>query len=155
MNARGTEGLAILVRELARQDSRIAGGGPRHSTAAAEYPPAHLRPHASARLGLRAYLKHLPVDYLKIDGGFVRDICSDPVAAALVESVNHVGHVVGARTIAECVEDEATRDRLAEMGVDFVQGFGISMPRPLDALLGRPLTRDSRALGSSAATLRQ
>ena len=102
-----------------------------------------------------AYLKHLPVDYLKIDGGFVRDICADPVAAALVESVNHVGHVVGARTIAECVEDEATRDRLAEMGVDFVQGFGISMPRPLDELPGRPLTRDSQALGSSAATLRQ
>ena len=50
------------------------------------------------------------------------------MAAALVQSINTIGHIVGARTIAECVEDDATREQLAAMGVDLGQGFGIARP---------------------------
>lgn len=77
------------------------------------------------------YLKQLPVDFLKIDGSFVRDMLQDDTNQALVESINHMGHVMGVETIAEFVEDDATLQRLWEMGVDHVQGYGISRPTPL------------------------
>jgi len=79
-----------------------------------------------------AYLKNLPVDYLKIDGGFVKDILDDPVDCGMVESINQIGHLMGLRTIAEYVENDQIRERLAEMGVDYAQGFGIDIPGPLD-----------------------
>ena len=85
-----------------------------------------------------AYLKHLPVDYLKIDGNFVRDMASDPVDYAMVEAINHLGHVMGIRTIAECVESEAVLDKLKTLGVDYAQGFAISHPLPLDKLIATP-----------------
>ncbi len=75
-----------------------------------------------------AYLKNLPVEYLKIDGMFVRDVCRDATSLALVRSINEVGHAMGKRTVAEFVEDEATRECLAGMGVDFVQGYHIGRP---------------------------
>ncbi len=78
-----------------------------------------------------AYLKTLPVDYLKIDGGFVRDMVSDPIDYAMVEAINQIGHVMGIRTIAEFVENDAILDRLRAIGVDFVQGYGIHAPEPL------------------------
>lgn len=81
-----------------------------------------------------AYLKNLPVDYLKIDGSFVRDILDDPVDCGMVESINQIGHLMGLKTIAEYVENDKVRQRLAEIGVDYVQGFGISKPEPLDGL---------------------
>ena len=77
------------------------------------------------------YLKTLPVDYVKIDGKFIEDMASDPTAAAIVESINHIGHVIGLQTIAEWVDNAATRERLGEIGVDYVQGYGISIPAPL------------------------
>jgi diguanylate cyclase (GGDEF)-like protein len=77
------------------------------------------------------YLKHLPVDYLKIDGVFVRDIVTDPVDLAMVRSINEMGHVLGKRTIAEFVEDQPILDRLRELGVDYAQGYHIGRPRPL------------------------
>ncbi|MCP3671116.1 MAG: EAL domain-containing protein [Gammaproteobacteria bacterium] len=79
-----------------------------------------------------AYLKNLPVDFLKIDGGFVKDIMEDPVDCGMVESINQIGHLMGLRTIAEYVENDQIRERLAEIGVDYVQGFGVARPGPLD-----------------------
>ncbi|MEN6587224.1 MAG: EAL domain-containing protein [Sulfuricella sp.] len=80
------------------------------------------------------YLKNMPVDYLKIDGSFVRDMVDDPMDAAMVAAINQVGHVMGLKTIAEFVETDAVLEKLREMGVDFVQGFGIERPKPLEDL---------------------
>ena len=77
-----------------------------------------------------AYLKHLPVDFLKIDGVFVKDIINDSIDAAMVESINHIGHVMGLKTIAEFVENDAILEKLRLMGVDYAQGFGIGHPEP-------------------------
>lgn len=77
-----------------------------------------------------AYLKRLPVDFLKIDGAFVKDMLHNPVDLAMVEAINHIGHVMGLRTVAEFVEHDATRQRLSAIGVDFVQGYGIGRPAP-------------------------
>ncbi len=76
-----------------------------------------------------SYLKTLPVDYLKIDGSFVRDIEVDPMNFAIVQAINEIGHVAGLRTIAEFVENEKTLDNLREIGVDFVQGYCIARPQ--------------------------
>ena len=85
-----------------------------------------------------AYLKHLPVDYLKIDGNFVRDMASDPVDYAMVEAINRLGHVMGIRTIAEYVESTAVLEKLRVLGVDYAQGFAISRPLPLEKLISPP-----------------
>jgi EAL domain-containing protein (putative c-di-GMP-specific phosphodiesterase class I) len=77
-----------------------------------------------------AYLKHLPVDYLKIDGGFVKDMADDLIDRAMVEAINSVGHVMGKQTIAEFVDGERVIRLLREMGVDFAQGYGVAKPRP-------------------------
>jgi len=82
------------------------------------------------------YLKHLPVDFLKIDGTFVRDMLSDPIDNAMVEAINQIGHVMGKRTIAEYVEHEGILERLREIGVDYAQGFGIAVPKPFDSTTG-------------------
>jgi diguanylate cyclase (GGDEF)-like protein/PAS domain S-box-containing protein len=78
-----------------------------------------------------AYLKTLPLDYLKIDGNFVRDMVSDPIDRAMVQAIHQVGHVMNIATIAEFVEDQAILDELRTIGVDYAQGFGIARPRPL------------------------
>ena len=78
-----------------------------------------------------AYLKALPVDYIKIDGIFVKDIDSDPIDYAMVRSINDVGHVMGKKTIAEFVENDAILARLREIGVDYAQGYGIAKPKPI------------------------
>jgi len=76
-----------------------------------------------------SHLKHLPVDFLKIDGGFVRDMVNDPVDAAVVETINRIGHVMGIRTIAESVENHDTLQSLRQLGVNFAQGSAIAEPR--------------------------
>jgi len=76
------------------------------------------------------YLKHLPVDFLKIDGSFVKGMLQDPVDAAMVEAIHRIGRVMGKQTIAESVETTAIRDALAAVGVDYAQGYGIAMPAP-------------------------
>jgi len=81
-----------------------------------------------------AYLKNLPVDYLKIDGAFVRDIIKDPIDLALVESINQVGHIMGIKTIAEYVENSEIFDKLKSIGVDYAQGYYVSKPMPLDQI---------------------
>jgi diguanylate cyclase (GGDEF)-like protein/PAS domain S-box-containing protein len=74
------------------------------------------------------YLKQLPVDYLKIDGSFVRNMLHDPVDAAMVEAIHRIGRVMGKQTIAESVESAATLEALRSVGVDFAQGNAIAPP---------------------------
>lgn len=87
-----------------------------------------------------AYLKHLPVDFLKIDGSFVKDMLDDPVNRAMVEVINHIGHVMGKRTIAEFVETPQIEQALLEIGVDFAQGYIIERPQLFrcESLYSRP-----------------
>lgn len=85
-----------------------------------------------------AYLKTLPVDYLKIDGALVKDIENDKVSYAMVESINHVGHVMNIETIAEFVENDKILAKLRLLGVDYAQGYGISKPVPMERLLKEP-----------------
>jgi diguanylate cyclase (GGDEF)-like protein/PAS domain S-box-containing protein len=74
------------------------------------------------------YLKSLPVDFVKIDGMFIKDIAQNPVAREIVEAINRIAHVMGIKTIAEYVEDEVTYQHLQQLNVDFAQGFGIHKP---------------------------
>ncbi|GAA6619874.1 EAL domain-containing protein [Scytonema sp. NUACC26] len=76
------------------------------------------------------YLKNLPIDYLKIDGSFVRHIVEEPIDMAMVEAINQIGHVMGIQTIAEFVENEDILEKLQAIGVDYAQGYGIAKPRP-------------------------
>ncbi|MDX1431652.1 MAG: EAL domain-containing protein [Gammaproteobacteria bacterium] len=78
-----------------------------------------------------AYLKRLPVDFIKIDGLFIKDMADDPIHLAMVRSINDIGHIMGMRTIAEFVENEATLALLRDIGVDYAQGYGICPPRPI------------------------
>lgn len=79
------------------------------------------------------YLKALPVDYLKIDGLFVRDIASNAINRAMVKAINEVGHVMGIKTVAEYVENSATLAVIRELGVDYAQGHAVGNVRPLTA----------------------
>ncbi len=74
------------------------------------------------------YLKTLPVDYLKIDGSFVRDMADNKTDHAMVAAINEIGHVMGISTIAEFVENDRIIHKLRQIGVDYVQGFGIHRP---------------------------
>ena len=82
-----------------------------------------------------AYLKNLQVDFLKIDGMFVRDIVIDPIDHAMVKSINEIGQVMGMKTIAEFVENDEIKGMLREIGVNYGQGYGIDKPRPIQELL--------------------
>lgn len=78
-----------------------------------------------------AYLRSLQVDYLKIDGAFVRDIATNSINHALVRAINEVGHVMGIHTVAEFVEDQATLDAVRAIGIDYAQGYAVGKLRPL------------------------
>ncbi|MGD9825125.1 MAG: EAL domain-containing protein [Desulfobacter sp.] len=78
-----------------------------------------------------SYLKNMPVDYLKIDGNFVKNIERDDVDRAMTETINRIGHLLGKKTIAEYAENKTIIDILNEIGVDFAQGFGVCKPMPL------------------------
>ena len=82
-----------------------------------------------------SYLRNLPVDYLKIDGIFVKDIKTNPSDYAVVKSINEIGHFMGKKTIAEFVEDDEVLEILREIGVDFAQGYGIGKKIPITELL--------------------
>jgi len=81
------------------------------------------------------YLKNFPVDYLKIDGSFVKDLIDDPIDAAMVKSINEIGQIMGKKTVAEFVENQAIADALTKMGVDYAQGYHFSVPAPLTEFL--------------------
>lgn len=83
-----------------------------------------------------AYLRSLPIDYLKIDGAFVKDIATNSNDYAVVKSINEIGHVMGKQTVAEMVEDEFAYQLLHDIGIDYVQGFGVEKPIPLYKLFG-------------------
>ena len=82
-----------------------------------------------------AYLKNLPVDFLKIDGMFVRDIVDDPIDFAMVKSINEIAQILNKETIAEFVENDLIMKKLHEIGVDYVQGYAISYPEPLEDIV--------------------
>ncbi|WP_296255313.1 MULTISPECIES: EAL domain-containing protein [unclassified Pseudomonas] len=102
-----------------------------------------------------AYLKHLPVDFLKIDGSFVKDMLDDPVNRAMVEVINHIGHVMGKKTIAEFVENAHIEQALMEIGVDYAQGYIIERPQlfTCECLHARP-ARQTPMLFSAPGTFR-
>jgi len=77
------------------------------------------------------YLRELPVDYVKIDGTFVANIHNDKNDYAMARSINDLAHFLGQETIAECVENQAIVDKLREIGVDYLQGWGVGKPKPL------------------------
>jgi len=80
------------------------------------------------------YLKALKVDFLKIDGSFVRNIVSDSVNRAVVEAANQIGHAMGIQTVAEFVENDEILRLLRGIGVDFAQGYGVAKPQPMEEL---------------------
>jgi diguanylate cyclase (GGDEF)-like protein/PAS domain S-box-containing protein len=81
------------------------------------------------------YLKELPVDFIKIDGAFVRNLCADESNEAIVRSIVSLARDLGKRTIAEMVEEEAVMNRLVEFGVDYAQGYYVSRPKPIGEVL--------------------
>lgn len=91
-----------------------------------------------------AYLRRLDVDFFKIDGGFVRDIESSALSLAIVRSIAEIARSIDKRTIAEFVEDDAIRERLTQLGVDFGQGYGIDRPQPIDQYFLRPAVLPGR-----------
>lgn len=85
------------------------------------------------------YLKSLPVDYLKIDGSFVRDIAHDPMDRAMTETINRIGHIMGLKTVGEFAENDVVIGELRTLGVDFAQGYGVQKPRPLPPALPKAI----------------
>jgi len=103
-----------------------------------------------------AYLKQLPIDYLKIDGSLVRSISHNSIDREMVRAINEVGHIVGAKTIAEFVENDEIVRTLKTLNVDFGQGFGLQRPAHIDGLLDMPGVKiysqdsDQKDLGDAA-----
>lgn len=85
-----------------------------------------------------AYLRYLPIEYLKIEAGFVRDMIDDPMDCAIIDSIARIGHVLGIHTVAQGVDDVDTAERLIAMGIDYAQGNQYGAPRLLAGDAGRP-----------------
>jgi diguanylate cyclase (GGDEF)-like protein/PAS domain S-box-containing protein len=85
-----------------------------------------------------SYLRYLPIDYLKIEAGFVRDMIDDPMDCAIVDSIARIGHVLGIHTVAQGVDDVAIAQKLGSMGVDYAQGNQYGAPRPMVDATARP-----------------
>lgn len=92
-------------------------------------------------------LKELPVDYLKIDGCFIRNIVNDPISAAMVESIHHIAHVMGLKTVAEYVVNQQTLDMLQVLKIDYGQGYAIAKPLPLSTILKQDSTQPKTSQG--------
>jgi diguanylate cyclase (GGDEF)-like protein len=87
-----------------------------------------------------SYLKLLPIDTVKIDGLFVRDIVTNPTDQAMVRSINEIAKLLGKKTVAEFVENDDSLGILRGLGVDYAQGYGIEQPMTLDAVCDRKAT---------------
>ena len=83
-----------------------------------------------------SYLKQFPVDYIKIDGSFIKHIADDATDRAIVEAINHVSHVSKLRTVAECVEDQQLIGPLRDLRIDYAQGLAFGSAKPLEDVLG-------------------
>jgi diguanylate cyclase (GGDEF)-like protein/PAS domain S-box-containing protein len=114
------------------------------TAAIASYSQANRFIHALQELGCKfalddfgtglssfGYLKHFPVDFLKIDGSFVKEILHDPIDREMVRSINEIGHLTGKKTIAEFAENTEIITMLRGMGIDYAQGYGVEEPRRL------------------------
>ena len=114
------------------------------TAAIASYSQANRFIHALKEIGCRfalddfgtglssfGYLKHFPVDFLKIDGSFVKEILHDPIDREMVRSINEIGHLTGKQTIAEFAENAEIITMLRGMGIDYAQGYGVSEPKHL------------------------
>ncbi len=101
-----------------------------------------------------AYLRQLPVDMLKIDGSFVRDILKDPRAESMVQAIAHLARSMNLTTVAEYVETDEIRLRVAALGVDYGQGFAIARPVPLTEVLAElPLYAAAEPVSSAEGAL--
>ncbi len=87
-----------------------------------------------AGLSSFAYLSAVPVDFVKIDGSFVNGLNKEPVNYAIIEAINRIGHVAGLETIAELVENQYSVNLLREIGVDYMQGYYLERPKPLQVM---------------------
>ncbi len=96
------------------------------------------------------YLNALPVDYLKIDGEFVQNLSNKPVYLEIVKAINHIAHMMGMQTIAECVEDQVTLRTLTHLGVDYAQGFELGLPEPMSTIKHSTQAQDYSAQVSQA-----
>jgi diguanylate cyclase (GGDEF)-like protein/PAS domain S-box-containing protein len=90
-----------------------------------------------------AYLRNLPINYLKIDGMFVKQIAEDETARVMVDAIHSIGHTMGLKTIAEFVENEAIEHLLKQMQVDFAQGYYYGEPQPLQQIPVKKLNRNT------------
>ena len=98
-----------------------------------------------------AYLKHLPVQYLKIDGAFVQDLLENHLSQAIVSAIVDIAAVMGAATVGEHVENELVQQKLVALGVDYAQGFYIHRPEPLTDVLSALEKADAQACEETAA----
>ncbi|MGF1537697.1 MAG: PAS domain-containing protein [Elainellaceae cyanobacterium] len=97
------------------------------------------------------YLRHLAVDYIKIDGSFVRNLLEDEISTSIVEAITKIAHSMGLEAIAEQVENRETQQKLDSLGVDYVQGYGIGKPAPLQlAQVSQPTASFQRQALASA-----
>ena len=96
------------------------------------------------------YHLYLPVDYVKIDGSFVKDLMEDDVSHAMVTSINHVSHRMGLKTVAEFVENDTILAELAKMRVDYLQGYASAEPVPIMECLRTIEQRNSTIAGKGA-----
>ncbi|MDD2566934.1 MAG: EAL domain-containing protein, partial [Thiovulaceae bacterium] len=78
-----------------------------------------------------AYLKSLPVDYLKIDGVFIKDILTNEIDKGMVESIHKISSLMQIKTVAEYVENHQITDTLKTIGIDYAQGYAIAKPQPI------------------------
>lgn len=99
-----------------------------------------------AGLSSFGYLKQLPVDYLKIDGSFVREMATDTVSYSMVTAIYQIARSMKLKTVAEFVENDVLKNLLAEIGIDYVQGYGIGKPVPLDQSIDELRSRQVGAL---------